>query len=237
VLGHRGASARAPENTLRAFSLALDEGADGVELDVRLAGTGEVVVFHDRDLARRAGMPGQVRHTSLAQLRACDVGEGERVALLDEALELVLGRGGLVNVELKSDDVDAERLAAAVAAQLAGRAPDLRARVIVSSFDASMLERFRAHAGASDVALAYLFDDVHVPRVERERIELRLPLAAVHPHAPLATPETVAAWHARGLCVNVWTVDAPDELVRVAGAGVDAIVTNDPRGALATLER
>lgn len=233
MLGHRGASARAPENTLAAFALALDEGADGVELDVRLAGTGEVVVFHDPGLIRRTGATGRVRATRLADLRGLDVGAGERVPLLDEALDLVLGRGGLVNVEIKSDDVELGALALATAAVLSRRSPEERARIIVSSFDSSMLAH--VHDRAPELALAFLFDDAHVPRVERERLELLLPLRAVHPHAALATAETVSAWHARGLAVNVWTVDAAVELERVSRAGVDAVVTNDPRGALAVL--
>ena len=233
ILGHRGASARAPENTLRAFALALDEGADGVELDVRLAGTGEVVVFHDADLGRRTGAPGRVRAMPLAELRARDAGAGERVPLLDEALDLALGRGALVNVELKSDDVEGEALALATAALLLRREPAARAHVLVSSFDATLLERFRAHA--PELALAYLFDDAHVPRAERERLERALPVSAVHPRASLATVEAVAAWHARGLGVNVWTVDAAAGLARVLSPGVDGIVTNDPRGALSVL--
>lgn len=234
MLGHRGASARAPENTLGAFALALDEGADGVELDVRLARTGEVVVFHDTDMARRAAAPGRLRAMTLTEIRARDVGAGERVPVLDDVLDLVLGRGGLVNVEIKTDDVELESLALATATLLMRRSLEQRARVIVSSFDAPMLERVHVHA--PELALAFLFDDVHVPRAERERLERTLALAAVHPRASLASAETVAAWHARGLAVNVWTVDAPAELARVSHAGVDAIVTNDPRGALAALE-
>src|SRR5512138_815337 len=86
VLGHRGASADAPENTLAAFRLALEQGADGVELDVWRCRTGEVVVLHDEDTRRVAGSPLRVREATLAELRALDVGawkgpgfRGERI--------------------------------------------------------------------------------------------------------------------------------------------------------------
>jgi len=74
VMGHRGASAKAPENTLSAFELAMEEGADGVELDVWRCGTGEPVVAHDDDLGRVGGSPLVVRRAPLAALRAVDVG-------------------------------------------------------------------------------------------------------------------------------------------------------------------
>src|SRR5512138_2530443 len=91
VLGHRGASADAPENTLAAFRLALEQGADGVELDVRRCRTGEVVVVHDADTSRVAGAPLRVGDASLSELRALDVGgpagarfRGERIPRLEE---------------------------------------------------------------------------------------------------------------------------------------------------------
>src|SRR6266511_1473205 len=86
VLGHRGASAEAPENTLAAFRLAVAQGADGVELDVWRCGSGEVVVSHDEDLLRVGGTPLRIPDATLRDLRAVDVGawkgsrfRGERV--------------------------------------------------------------------------------------------------------------------------------------------------------------
>src|SRR5512133_799359 len=108
VLGHRGASAEAPENTLAAFRLAMEQGADGFELDVRRCATGEVVIVHDEDLSRVAGAPLRVRDTPLAALRSFDVGawkgegfRGERIPLLSEVLEAL--PAAVVNVELKSE--------------------------------------------------------------------------------------------------------------------------------------
>src|SRR5512140_2434513 len=141
VLGHRGASADAPENTLAAFRLALAQGADGVELDVWRCATGEVVVVHDEDLRRVAGLPVRVPDATLAELRAADVGawkgeafRGERVPLLEEVLSAL--PAAVVNVERtprgrrRARDRVLVRLAAArrVPPRRAGRAggPPLR---------------------------------------------------------------------------------------------------------------
>jgi glycerophosphoryl diester phosphodiesterase len=228
VLGHRGASAEAPENTLAAFRLAIDQGADGVELDVRRCATGEVVVFHDEDARRIAGAPLRIRDTPLAALRALDAGahkgerfRGERVPLLAEVLEAL--PGAVVNVELKSDGLDRRLAAAAARVIAAARAAD---RVIVSSFDFRLLAAFRAAAPA--LPLGLLFDAAHPWRLRTAVAVRLLGPAAVHPDRRLVTPARVERWRARGLAVNVWTVDEPEEVERLARLGVSAIISNTP---------
>src|SRR5262245_51611322 len=87
VIGHRGASARAPENSVEAFARARTDGADGVELDVLCCATGEVVVFHDDDLVRLAGRPERIDALSLAALREVHLQGGARIPTLEEAFE------------------------------------------------------------------------------------------------------------------------------------------------------
>ena len=127
VLGHRGASADAPENTLAAFRLARAQGADGVELDVWRCASGEVVVFHDEDTARISGVPLRVPDAPFPALRALDVGahrgerfRGERIPRLEEVFEAL--PGAVVNVELKSRGRDL-RLAAPPLGSSGRRAP------------------------------------------------------------------------------------------------------------------
>jgi glycerophosphoryl diester phosphodiesterase len=229
VLGHRGASAEAPENTLAAFRLAMEQGADGVELDVWRCATGEVVVHHDEDTGRTAGAPHRLSRTGLAELRRLDVGawkgerfRGERVPLLAEVLEAL--PGALVNVELKSTGVPDLGLAAAVARLLR----DARAaeRCLVSSFDYALLAAFRL--AAPSVRTGILFADDRWWRV-RERAGRLVRPAAMHPERTLVTEERARAWAERGLDVNVWTVDATDELERLARLGARALITNRPR--------
>jgi len=235
VLGHRGASADAPENTLAAFRLAMEQGADGVELDVWRCATGEVVVAHDEEARRTAGVDLRIPDAPLAALRALDVGgwkgerwRGERMPLLAEALEAL--PGAVVNVELKSRGRDV-RLAEA-AARVIARA-GAGGRVVVSSFDWRLVVAFRL--AAPEVPVGLLFER---ERAWQARLWLALRLlgpSAVHPDRRLVTPGRARAWAARGLAVNVWTVDDPEEARRLAGLGAAALITNVPARIAAAL--
>jgi len=228
VLGHRGASGDAPENTLAAFRLALAQGADGVELDVRRCATGEVVVFHDADAARLTGKPAVIARTPLPELRALDVGgwkgpafRGERIPTLAEVFQAL--PGAFVNVELKSGDRDLGLAAAAARVVEAAGAAD---RVIVSSFDYRLVMAFRLAAPRIPVGL--LFDEETPGRLATWLGIRLLGAAAVHPGRRLVTPAGMAAWRARGLAVNVWTVDDVEEARRLAALGAGALITNVP---------
>jgi glycerophosphoryl diester phosphodiesterase len=237
VLGHRGASRDAPENTLAAFHLALAQGADGFELDVWRCQSGEPVVIHDATAARTAGAPLRVTDEPLARLRQLDAGawkgaahRGARIPSLGEVLEAF--PHAVVNVELKSAGLGDPRLAAAVARLVTA----LRAeeRVLVSSFDYSLLAAFRLLAPRVPVGLLFARDQRWALR---DRLGGLLLPAAVHPERTLAGDERVAAWRQRGLAVNVWTVDDPGEVVRLARAGAAAVISNVPGEARRALEQ
>jgi glycerophosphoryl diester phosphodiesterase len=228
ILGHRGASAQAPENTLAAFRLAMAQGADGVELDARRCASGEVVVFHDQDALRIAGAPLRVAEVPLDVLRELDAGawkgagfRGERIPLLAEVLEAL--PGARVNVELKAERRD-RRLAGAAAEVI--RRAGASGRVIASSFDAGLLAAFQR--AAPEVACGLLVDRRAGWRLLAELALWRLRPEAVHPEHGLATAAQVGRWRARGLAVSVWTVDEPAEARRLAGLGVDSLITNRP---------
>ncbi len=228
LLGHRGASADAPENTIAAFRLALEQGADGVELDAWRCATGEVVVAHDEDARRVAGADLRIPDAPLPALRALDVGawkgerfRGERIPLLAEVLEAF--PGAVVNVELKSRGRDL-RLAEAAARVIARAAA--QGRVIVSSFDWRLVVAFRLAAPGVPVGLLFEGD-----RAWRLRLWAALRLlgpSAVHPDRRLVTAERARRWLARGLAVNVWTVDDPAEAARLGALGATALITNVP---------
>ena len=238
VLGHRGASREAPENTLASFHLAMAQGADGFELDVWRCGSGEAVVIHDASAVRTAGEDLDVRREPLLRLRRLDAGSsrgarfrGERIPTLAEVLEAF--PRAVVNVELKSDRVGDPRLAAAVARLLRGcRAAE--GRVLVSSFDALLLAAFRI--SAPEVPAGLLLAEERGWEI-RERLGAALRPSAIHPALGLATDARVAAWLGRGLAVNVWTVDAPAEQERLARAGATAIISNEPGAAREAVRR
>src|SRR5215510_15237367 len=95
VIAHRGASAYEPENTLRAFDLAIHQGAQMIELDLHVTCDNHVVVIHDPTLNHRTNLTGSVDRLTLAEIKRADAGKGERVPTLDETLDLTMGKVGL----------------------------------------------------------------------------------------------------------------------------------------------
>jgi glycerophosphoryl diester phosphodiesterase len=233
VVGHRGASALAPENTLEAFRQARADGADGVELDVLACATGEVVVFHDDDLRRLAKRPERIGDLSLAAIREIPLAIGGRIPTLEEALEACDPM--LVNVEIKAGGVPVaglaalvERVAAVVDRSGAG------GRVLVSSFSPLAVRMWKRRTPSVPAGL--LFEAEAPLPLRRAWLAPWLRPAALHPEAVLCNPGRVAGWHARGYAVNVWTVDDPARLRALRDMGVDGIITNDPRRARRVLD-
>jgi len=240
VLGHRGASAQAPENTLAAFRLAMERGADGVELDVWRCATGELVVAHDDDLRRVGGSPLVVRDAALPALRAVDVGSwkgerfrGERVPLLAEVLDAL--PTAVVNVELKSTRFRAPDVA--LARGLAALLRDLRAegRAFVSSFDFRLVAAFRAFSPR--VATGLLFEAGHPWRGRVAVAAALLRPSGLNPDRRLVTEARARRWASAGRGTFVWTVDAPEEIARLCALGVAGIVANDPGAAREAVRR
>ncbi|MGZ6142330.1 MAG: glycerophosphodiester phosphodiesterase [Myxococcales bacterium] len=228
IWGHRGASFDAPENTLAAFLLAREQGADGVELDAQRCASGEVVVLHDESLGRTTGFAGLVAETDYSVIRKLDAGArksprfaGERVPLLAQVLaEVPL----LVNVELKCDRADDRGLTAEVVKVVReARAQD---RVLLSSFNPFCL--LRARALAPEIPRALLFESEQEWPLRSALAAPALDLAALHPEQVLATPERVRRWRRRGYAVACWTVDDPGAAARLWESGVGGLITNRP---------
>ena len=228
ILGHRGASADFPENTLEAFSGALAQKADGVELDVMRCATGELVVCHDEWLHRLAGLRWEVLTTPWWKLKTADVGSRlgfppAHIPLLDDVFD-ALPQHANINVELKCETTDDHGLSVEVGKRLTDR--QLGERVFVSSFNPLCLVRLaRAYP---KVRRGFLIDP---DRGWLSQAWGWLPLVArtsVHPHFSQVTPERVNRWHALGLEVAVWTVDDVDEARRLRALGVEWLITNQP---------
>jgi glycerophosphoryl diester phosphodiesterase len=240
VIAHRGASKARLENTIAAFRAAEEQGADGVELDVMRCRSGEVVVFHDDDLRRLAARTEVVTETPWSILHRVELMGGERIPTLGDVFA-ALGPDTLVNVELKSRERQGLRrvgmllddgLPAAVA-QLVARY-GMSARVLVSSFDPFLLHRFQRLAPTIPTALLF-HGELSRPLREAWAAHFIEP-AALHPEARMITAQQVARWHARQVLVNVWTVDAPQEIAFLGAVGVDGIITNEPGVARGVLD-
>jgi glycerophosphoryl diester phosphodiesterase len=231
ILGHRGASADFPENTIEAFRGAAEQGADGVELDAMVCGSGEVVVCHDERLDRLAGLPWAVATTPWRTLHRVDVGTRlgfppARIPLLAEVFEALPERM-VVNVELKCSAVDDRGLAERVGRYLTEAR--LTHRVFVSSFNPLCLVRLAR--AFPHIRRGFLIDP---DRAYWPQAWFWLPVCAstsVHPPAEACTSERINAWHARGWEVAAWTVDDVAEARRLRAMGVDWLITNRP-GAL-----
>ena len=234
VVGHRGASARAPENSVEAFARARADGADGVELDVLRCGTGEVVVFHDDDLSRLGGRPDRIDAQSLADLRRVRLAGGAHIPTLDEAFE-ACGPELLVNVELKAGRAGRAQLQSLVEGVVEVLArTGTSSRVLVSSFSPRAVRLWMRRAPAVPAAL--LFERAEILPLRRAWAAAWLRPAALNPELVLCTPARVARWHAFGYAVNVWTVDDEAAVRACRDMRVDGIITNDPARTRAILE-
>lgn len=234
IWAHRGASAYAPENTLPAFALAVEQGADGVELDLQRTRDGHLVVIHDETIDRTSTGSGRVVDHTLGELRRYDYSAGRpgfagtRIPTLDEVLTLLAPTNLVVNVELKNSielypGMEAELEALVAASGMADR-------VIYSSFNHYSL---RTLAGLnSGVPRGVLYAE---PLVDPWVYATYLGVQAIHPPwQVLAVPGVVDECHAAGLRVNAWTVP-PGQVGRLASLGVDAVITNEPDLARAAL--
>jgi glycerophosphoryl diester phosphodiesterase len=219
ILGHRGASAYAPENTLAAFRLAADQGADGVELDVQLSADGWPVIMHDRRVDRTTNGSGAVRELKLSELKALEMKAGQQIPTLDELFETT-GTQLLYNVEIKEHGWRGNGSVAAVADCV--RRFGFEDRVLVSSFNPFTIRRAQ-RVMANETPLAM----IRAPGIFRYTFLLASG-AADHPHFSLVNRKYMDWAINRGYRVHVWTVNEPDEARRLAGLGVHAIITNKP---------
>jgi glycerophosphoryl diester phosphodiesterase len=237
VIAHRGASAHAPENTLPAFELAVQQGADAFELDVRLTRDGAPVVIHDATLERTTSLTGPVRARTLAELRAADAGhwytpdggrtmpcrdQGVKIPTLAEVLWAFPATPVLV-------DVKEPEVQEAVRRVLVDEQPG--ERCVVASEDDAALTVFRdgpVPCGASAREIAELYRAV----LFRRRLPLpRYRLLSVpvrHRGLPVPTRRFVAAARRLGCPVHVWTVNDLATARRLWARGVAGVVTDFP---------
>jgi len=222
ILGHRGASHAVTENTIEAFLRAIEDGADGVELDARLCASGEVVVFHDDTLERLAGIQRRVDALDWAELREVRLAGDKTIPLLADVLERV---PGWVNVEIKAPPrFEVAAWSRAVADVIDGC--EASSRVLVTSFHPGVVAWFKARRPRVDVGLLF-----HAGQAGWQRGGLLarvLRVAALHPHHVLVGERAMREWRARGYAVGAWTVDDPKRALRLARLGVTAIITNEP---------
>ncbi|MGD8815819.1 MAG: glycerophosphodiester phosphodiesterase family protein [Acidobacteriota bacterium] len=232
LIAHRGASARAPENTLRAFEEALDAGAEVLECDVQMSRDGVAIVMHDPTVDRTTDGRGAVRRLSWHEIRALDAGyparfgdafAGQRVPRLEELFDLARGRAE-VFVEIKPEalaDSDGRIEAGVVEA---ARSTGMMDAVGVLSFAPRALQRVRALA--PDFPLGLVFRWWRRRRLVEETLRASADYLVAYTPRLFDRPETVVQAHAAGLRVGAYVADSPELVQGLLQLGVDGIATN-----------
>ena len=227
---HKGASYEAPENTLAAFLLAAELGAEGIELDVQLSRDGEMVVIHNFTLEATTDGQGRVSDHTLAELKQLDAGSwfdpafaGQRIPTLQEVVNAV-GHQLLLNVEIKTARAADDGLAAAVVRLLEENY--LLDRVVVSSFNPLAVWRVRRLNPWIATGLLYAPDLPFLLRRPWSRHMVRPD--ALHPYHTDVDAGYVQWARGKGYRIHTWTVDEPAEMERLAAVGTDLIITNRP---------
>lgn len=228
VYGHRGFSAAAPMNTLAAFELAAEVGADGVELDVQLSHDGHAVVIHDFAVDATTDGSGPVSDFTLAQLRELDAGawfgpqwRGARIPTLAEVFDAV-GRRMLINVEIKTLPHQDDGIEQIVADDIRGAG--MEARVLVSSFNPFALQRFRAIMPRVPLGRLTFSGMPAEWRAQWRGIDCE----ALHPGQDEVDEAFMRAARTGGHLVNTWTVNDAQRARELLALGVDGIVSDRP---------
>ncbi len=228
IIAHRGASGYAPENTLAAFKVAMEQNCDGFEIDVQLTKDNELVVYHDWSLGRAATGEGFLKDLDLAYIREQDAGswfsekfKGEKIPTLAEFFEMV-PKGMLLNIEAKAKAVDERELGARLAEEIIkyDRVDD----VIVSSFNHKTLNQ--VSAASKDVKIGAL---MYSRLIEMEDYFVtKFPIYSAHLSDELTDQEMVTEIKKIGAKVYVWTVNDTETGDLFKNMGVDGIITNYP---------
>jgi len=222
VTAHRGHARAAPENTISSIRKAIASGADYAEVDVHQTADGTVVLLHDRDLKRVAGVSRRLDELSFDAVRQLDVGSwfdpafaGERVPTLEEAVNLCRGRIKM-NIELKFFGRD-RRLVPEVARIL--RAQDFESECLVTSLNYDALLELKQHNPRlrTGFTVAHALGDIN-----------GLEIDALSVRADFLSDELLRSAHRRGREVHAWTVNDAAQMTRLVKRGVDNLITSDP---------
>ncbi|RTE06761.1 glycerophosphodiester phosphodiesterase [Paenibacillus whitsoniae] len=227
VIAHRGAKGEAPENTLAAFRLGLEQGCDAIELDIHLSQDGEIIVIHDFTIDRTTDRKGVVHEMTLAELKQADAGrwfdtrfEGERIPTLEEVFDLV-PPDIMINVEIK-DSYDRKLEPALVELM---KKKDRVHNVVVSSFDHKSLMFLKLLLPETKIGLLYDFNPgSHVNLATG----LGVPVYSLHPNFKRINREEIREAKSKGIEVYPYTINDEKRLRKAIAYGASGIITDYP---------
>ncbi len=229
IFAHRGASGHAPENTMEAFKLAYEMGADGIELDVQLTSDNELVVTHDEDIERTSNGKGLVMNKTYFELCGYDFGSwysdefvGVKIPKLGEVLDWIKTNSMELNIEIKTMPAwYNKKLTQRVFGEV--KNSGIEDRIIISSFDHQAILDMRELSSSIKTAALYESNILH-PWEYCEKYSIN----CIHPYYLCATKSLVESCHSNNIEVNVWTVNDIKEALKLKKMGVDCIITNYP---------
>ena len=237
IIAHRGWSGAYPENTMLAFTKAVENGADAIELDVHLSKDGEVMIIHDESLSRTTGIDGYVWDFTRSELEGINAGKtkGDSMGFtpipsLEEYLAAVKDSGIYTNIELKTAPVCYPGIEEKTL-DLISRF-GMEDRIVFSSFNWLSVMRIRQLAPSFPVGL--LFDGIKLRGIGEEM--RRTGIECYHPSFSILDDQAVAELKAAGRRINVWTVNEEDGMRRCIEWGIDGLITNEPVKARRLLE-
>jgi glycerophosphoryl diester phosphodiesterase len=252
IVAHRGASALAPENTLAAFRRAIEDGAEGIEFDVRMTKDNVPVVFHDAALGRVSSEHGLVKQFTAAELQKIDIGSwfnlhkperadesfsAETVSTLAQTLDFLRDFKGLIYVEIKCRETEIEQISEA-ACEIITNSP-LLPQIIVKSFQLEVIPTVRRLCPQVQTAALFAPKIMTILRKEKRLVSIADELGAdqISIHYSLATRKLMKYAETRNLPVTIWTADNPIWVRRAVELGIGAIITNNPARLLAKKAR
>ena len=226
IIGHRGASAVAPENTMAAFREAIAAGADGIEFDVRLTHDGVPVIIHDNSLYRTSRLPHRIADLTWSELEVID----PSVPSLMQLFTLFESNNLRLYLEMKCDSPSEHVPLAQACSQLIADY-SYKERAMIECFDLKALQVLKNID--HEIKTVALFQQSLFPEQRVIEKALAIEAAAVALHHRLASEPLVQKARDAGLHVAVWTVDDPAWVERARSTGIEALITNDPAAMLA----
>jgi glycerophosphoryl diester phosphodiesterase len=217
-IGHRGAKAYEPENTMPSFLKALDLNADGVEFDVHVCKSGELIVIHDSTVNRTTNGTGAVLDLTLSELKELRINKTYEIPTLDEVLQLFNNKH-LINIELKGTQT-AQLVCDCIEKYVKAQKFSYK-NFIVSSFQRSELEQVANYN--SKIPIGILTQASVAQALEWAR---EFSAVAIHPHFSLLTTENVALTRQKGYQIFTWTVNEFDDIKQVKEFNINGIITD-----------
>ncbi len=235
IWAHRGASRKYIENTISAFQQAIDDGAEGIELDVQRTYDGQLVVYHDENLKRLTGVNKFVWEMNWSELKGLDLhalnDEDTSIPLLEEVLALLKPTNLTLNIELKNSYFFYPEMEEEVLKMV--KDYSMLDQVLFSSFNHESMQKMSQLAGSAYCAL--LTSDIQVEPWDYAK---KVGVGAIHPMInSFQQKDYIKQAHAHGLKVNAWTADEEVHIYAGFLLGVDAIMTNEPDKAVQLREQ